>query len=72
MLNLAAIRRSRHLSQATLAKKAGVSRSFISDLEQGNYIPSIRTICKLCKALNCTPNDLINCGEDNDETNNDG
>lgn len=57
-LNLTKIRKKRKLSQRQLSKKAGVSRSYISELESGKYDPS-KVIVKLCIALECEPNELI-------------
>ncbi|MEG2289952.1 MAG: helix-turn-helix transcriptional regulator [Clostridium sp.] len=43
-----------------LSKITGISQGYISDIERENYDPTIRIICKLCKALEITPNDIIN------------
>ena len=59
-LRLEQIRRSRKMSQLQLAKKSGVSRTYISELESGKYNPS-KTLCKLAKALDCSLDDLVNC-----------
>jgi transcriptional regulator with XRE-family HTH domain len=59
---LAEMREKRNKSQLWLSQKTGVSRSYVSEVETGKYNPSIKMICKFCKALNCTPNDLIDCG----------
>lgn len=58
-INLERIRRSRRMSQAELSRRSGISRSYISSIEQGKYVPSAYVICQLCYALQCTPNDLI-------------
>lgn len=60
-LRLKEMRMNRGMSQLQLSKKSGISRSYISEIEHGIYDPS-KVICKLCKALDCTPNDLIDCG----------
>lgn len=57
-LNLAKLRKKKKLSQRQLGKRAGVSRSYISELEAGIYDPT-KVVCKLCIALGCTPNELI-------------
>jgi len=50
-----------NISLKDLSKISGVSRGYLSDIEQGNYKnPGILVVGKLCKALNTTPNDLIN------------
>lgn len=49
------IRRSREargLSQEALADLAGVSRSFLSEVERGAASPSLDTMHKLAEALN--------------------
>ncbi|MDF2889751.1 MAG: Cro/C1-type DNA-binding domain [Clostridia bacterium] len=62
-LKISEIRMRRHWNQSRLAKESGIARSYISELERGLYDPNLKTICKLCKALGCTPNDLIDCDE---------
>ena len=43
-----------------LSLNSGVARSYITEMENGKYTnPSIEVICKLCMALEITPNDLI-------------
>ena len=43
-----------------LSLNSGVARSYITEMENGKYTnPSIEVICKLCIALEITPNDLI-------------
>lgn len=60
-LRLAEVREKRDWTQGKLALVSGVARHHISELESGYYMPTLKTICKLCKALDCTPNDLIDC-----------
>lgn len=57
-LDLERVRKQRKMSQLQLSKKTGIARSYISELESGKYDPS-KTICKLCIALECEPNELI-------------
>ncbi|MCM8710505.1 helix-turn-helix domain-containing protein [Clostridium sp. SYSU_GA19001] len=57
-LDLTRLRKKKKLSQLQLSKRAGMSRSYISELESGKYDPS-KTICRLCKVLECEPNELI-------------
>lgn len=45
LLKLEPVRRSKGMSQAELAKKAGASRSYISELESGKHVPSMVTMC---------------------------
>lgn len=43
-----------------LSLKSGVARGYITEMENGKYTnPSIEVVCKLCMALEITPNDLI-------------
>lgn len=44
-------RQNKGLSQYALAKKSGVSREFIANLERGIYVPKLNTLIKLLKAL---------------------
>jgi transcriptional regulator with XRE-family HTH domain len=60
-LNLERLRKRKKWSQKQLSERAGVSRSYISELEAGKYDPTTKVVCLLCRALNCTPNDLIKC-----------
>lgn len=55
------IRRKKGLSQLELSKRSGVSYGYISELENGIKSPTIDTICKLAKALECRPEDLFRC-----------
>jgi transcriptional regulator with XRE-family HTH domain len=45
------LRLSRNLTQAELAEKSDMDETYVSDLERGNYMPSLLTILKLCKGL---------------------
>lgn len=54
------IRESKKISTLQLSKRSGVARGYICELELGKYKnPGLFVICKLCKALTVTPNDLI-------------
>lgn len=46
------IRRSRGLSQETLAEKADISPRYLSRLEVGQQVASLETLHRLAKALN--------------------
>lgn len=60
-LRLKEVRERKGWSQGKLAARSAIARHHISELESGYYMPKMDTICKLCKALECTPNDLIDC-----------
>ena len=55
---VAVIRRFRGMTQAALAREAGVSQGFISGLEQGGKAPSMSTLHKLGRAL-AVPGSLL-------------
>ena len=46
-------------TQAELADKAFLARMYIHKLEMSYHIPNLDTICKLCVALNVTPDYLL-------------
>ena len=52
-------RNSVNLSQERLGLESGLSRSYISDLENGKKDPSLFTIFKLANALDLKPIALI-------------
>lgn len=47
------------MSQMGLHVRTGLDRTFISDLERGVQCPSLRTIFRVAKGLNLSPNNLI-------------
>ncbi|MEI7705723.1 MAG: helix-turn-helix transcriptional regulator [Deltaproteobacteria bacterium] len=57
--NLKSERIRRKLSQEILAKKAGLSVSYISMLERGQRSPPLDTLEALAKALSVSPASLI-------------
>ncbi|MCS6132107.1 XRE family transcriptional regulator [Clostridium botulinum] len=53
-------REAKDLTISQLSYKSGVAIGYILELENGKYKnPSLQIVCKLSKALNITPNDLI-------------
>ena len=52
-------RRRARMSQMDLHKSSGLDRTFISDLERGIQCPSLRTILRVARALNISPEKLI-------------
>lgn len=62
--NVRSYRRARKLSVSTLAVKAGISAGIISQIERGNANPSLRTLEKLCAALEVSLNALIDTEPD--------
>lgn len=53
--NLRLMRAHQNISQAGLAKKAGVSMSYISMMERGKRTPPLETLEALAKALKVSP-----------------
>lgn len=52
-------RKEKGFSQEQLASMVGVSRPFISQMETGEHLPSIKTAMALAKALDCSVEDLF-------------
>ena len=52
-------RKKRGLSQEKLALDANVDRNYISLIELGKSSPSIKTLFKLCAALESTPSEIL-------------
>lgn len=57
--NLKKIRQDRSYTQVQLAKLAGISRPYLSELESGNSNPSTSLSLKLAKILSCTVEDIF-------------
>ena len=53
------VRRSKDVSQATLAKQVGVSVGWISRIERGLDIPNLPLLIKMAKALQVRVRELI-------------
>jgi transcriptional regulator with XRE-family HTH domain len=60
--HLHSARTARKLSQATVAKAAGVSVSYVSMLERGQRSPPLETLEALAKALRVSPLELLQAG----------
>jgi transcriptional regulator with XRE-family HTH domain len=57
---VAELRKLAGLTQRQLADEVGVTESTISNWEQGrNSLVWLERVAKLCHALNCTPDQLI-------------
>jgi transcriptional regulator with XRE-family HTH domain len=52
-------RKLNSLSQEELAARAGMERSYVSDLERGVRNPSVRALGRLAEALGVTPHELL-------------
>ena len=53
--NLKKIRNDKHESQTKFAEKLGISRTYLSDLENDRKSPSIDTVTKIAERLNVSP-----------------
>lgn len=53
------LRAERGLTQAVLAKRAGVTLSYIGRLEIGRHDPQLSTLYRLAKALNVSVGQLV-------------
>jgi predicted transcriptional regulator len=51
------------ISQEELAHRAGLHRTYISDIERGARNPSLKTLSRLAEALELCTSDLIRLGE---------
>ena len=52
--NVRRLRLKGGLSQAALAKRAGISPNYVGTLERGLQNPSLKTLERLAKGLECT------------------
>ena len=57
--NLRNLRKSKNMSQETIAEKVGVSRQSISKWENGEAYPEMKNILTLCDIFKCKINDLV-------------
>ena len=53
------LRKEQGLTQEALAKRAGVTREYITRLELGRHDPMFSTLVKLAKALNVNVRELL-------------
>lgn len=58
-INLVVLRARAGLSQAALAKRSGVSRAIISELEQGRGDVRLTTLARVAQALGATVSELL-------------
>lgn len=57
--NLKRIRTKKSISQGDIARKLGVDRGFVSNIENGKTNPTLATIAKLAKAIEVTTDELL-------------
>ena len=58
------LRKKANLSQEQLAEKVGVSRQTISQIERGDYSPSVTLALKIAKVLNVSVEEIFSYEED--------
>ncbi len=58
------LRISQSLNQKQLANQVGITQPFLSDIEKGKRRPSIEVLQKLCDALGCSADYLLNRSAD--------
>lgn len=52
--------RDKHgLTQEALAHEAGITTSYAGQLERGAKVPSLTVVLQLCRALDCSPGELL-------------
>lgn len=62
---VSALRYERGLTQQMLAKKAGLQRTYLAEVERGKRNATLKTIVQLARALGVTPADLVkDCDDD--------
>ena len=61
-MRLKELREAKGYSQGKLAKLSGVTRENINRIERGKQIPTVPTLDKLRKPLECSIEDLISEG----------
>ena len=54
------LRIKNHLTQEQVAQMTGFDTKYISQLETGRYMGTIKTMLKFCKAFNASPNEVLN------------
>lgn len=57
--NLRRLRHEKAISQDDLAYSAGVSRSYLSQIEKGSFYASLKIIGKLAEALEVDPSEFL-------------
>ena len=57
--NMKRIRTEKTISQGDIARSLGVSRGFVSNIENGKTNPTLSTITKLAKALSVSTDKLL-------------
>lgn len=56
-------RKQKGWTQEKLATKAGISRAYLANIEQGKYDPSLKVAQKLSKVLGISTDDAFHMGK---------
>jgi len=57
--NLKRIRTEKGITQGDIVRALGISRSFVSNIENGKTNPTLSTISKLASAIGVTSDELL-------------
>lgn len=60
-INIEKYRKMKFISQNQLAKKIGISQSYLSAVERGLKSPTLRMLYRIAEELNICPRLLIEC-----------
>ncbi|CAM3045653.1 helix-turn-helix transcriptional regulator [Hathewaya histolytica] len=60
-INIKLFREKQKLSQNKLAKKSGISQSYLSALERNEKSPTVRILGRIADELNICPKLMIKC-----------
>lgn len=60
-IKLRSLRLKNKMTALDLAVKAGVAKSTISKIENGDMTPSIEVLCKIAIALNVKIGEIVDC-----------
>ena len=66
-LRLKSARAAKDLSQQELAERVGVSRQTISQIERGDYSPSVTLALKIAKVCDAKVEDIFSYEEEQDD-----
>ena len=53
------LRIKRHMTQVDVAGAVGISQPYFNRVERGIYVPSLKNMESIAKALGCSAKDLI-------------
>jgi len=67
--NIKKYRKAQKITQKELAERSNISRSYLADVENGRYNPSLEVLEAIAQALNIPTSELLeNNNENNDNT----